>query len=143
MEKIKNVVFDLGGVLVGLDFDRCTAAFRSLGMDAVAELINPCYPAEMIGRLEHGDITFHEACDEMRRLSGTPKVTDDEIARAYGAFLTEIPVEKLRQIDRLRRRGFRTYVLSNNNPASMEYIRRMFTADGKSMDAYFDAVYLS
>lgn len=27
MEKIKNVVFDLGGVLVGLDFDRCTAAF--------------------------------------------------------------------------------------------------------------------
>lgn len=143
MEKIKNVVFDLGGVLVGLDFDRCTAAFRSLGMDAVAELINPCYPAEMIGRLEHGDITFHEACDEMRRLSGTPKVTDDEIARAYGAFLTEIPVEKLRQIDRLRRRGFRTYVLSNNNSASMEYIRRMFTADGKSMDAYFDAVYLS
>ncbi|MEF2793044.1 MAG: HAD family phosphatase, partial [Alistipes dispar] len=120
MEKIKNVVFDLGGVLVGLDFDRCTAAFRSLGMDAVAELINPCYPADMIGRLEHGDITFHEACDEMRRLSGTPKVTDDEIARAYGAFLTEIPVEKLRQIDRLRRRGFRTYVLSNNNPASME-----------------------
>ena len=143
MEKIKNVVFDLGGVLVGLDFDRCTAAFRSLGMDAVAELINPCYPAEMIGRLEHGDITFHEACDEMRRLSGTPKVTDDEIARAYGAFLTEIPVEKLRQIDRLRRRGFRTYVLSNNNPASMEVIRGEFTADGHTMDDYFDKVYLS
>ena len=143
MEKIKNVVFDLGGVLVGLDFDRCTAAFRSLGMDAVAELINPCYPADMIGRLEHGDISFHEACDEMRRLSGTPKVTDDEIARAYGAFLTEIPVEKLRQIDRLRRRGFRTYVLSNNNPASMEVIRGEFTADGHTMDDYFDKVYLS
>lgn len=44
MEKNQNVVFDLGGVLVGLDFDRCTAAFRSLGMNPVAELINPCYP---------------------------------------------------------------------------------------------------
>ena len=143
MEKIKNVVFDLGGVLVGIDLDRCTAAFRSLGMDAVAELVNPYYPAEMLGRLEHGDITFHEACDEMRRLSGTPEVTDDEIAHAYGVFLTEIPVAKLRQIDRLRQRGFRTYVLSNNNTASMEYVRRMFTADGKTMDDYFDAVYLS
>ena len=143
MEKIKNVVFDLGGVLVGLDFDRCTAAFRSLGMDAVAELINPCYPADMIGRLEHGDITFHEACDEMRRLSGTPEVTDAQIAWAYGQFLVRIPVAKLRQIDALRERGIRTCVLSNNNPASMKYIRRMFTADGKSMDAYFDAVYLS
>lgn len=143
MEKIKNVVFDLGGVLVDLDLNRCIAAFRTLGMDAVAELINPYYPAEMIGRLEHGDITFHEACEEMRRLSGTPDVPDERIAWAYGEFLVTIPVAKLRQIEALRRRGIRTYVLSNNNPASMEYIRRMFTADGKSMDAYFDAVYLS
>lgn len=143
MDKIKNVVFDLGGVLVGIDLNRCIAAFRKLGMDAVAEIINPYYPAEMIGRLEHGDITFHEACNQMRALSGTPEVTDDEIARAYGEFLTEIPVAKLRQIDDLRRRGFRTYVLSNNNTASMEYVRRMFTTDGKTMDDYFDAVYLS
>ena len=70
MNTIKTVVFDLGGVLVDLDIDRCTGAFRSLGMDAVADLINPYYPAEMIGRLEHGVISFHEACDEMRRLSG-------------------------------------------------------------------------
>ena len=123
MNTIKTVVFDLGGVLVDLDIDRCTGAFRSLGMDAVADLINPYYPAEMIGRLEHGVISFHEACDEMRRLSGTP--------------------EKLRQIDALRERGIRTCVLSNNNPASMKYIRRMFTADGKTMDDYFDAVFLS
>ena len=44
MEKIKNVVFDLGGVLVDLDLNRCIAAFRTLGMDAVAELINPTTP---------------------------------------------------------------------------------------------------
>ena len=135
MNTIKTVVFDLGGVLVDLDIDRCTGAFRSLGMDAVADLINPYYPAEMIGRLEHGIISFHEACDEMRRLSGTPEVTDAQIAWAYGQFLVRIPVAKLRQIDALRERGIRTCVLSNNNPASMKYIRRMFTADGKTMDA--------
>ena len=143
MNTIKTVVFDLGGVLVDLDIDRCTGAFRSLGMDAVADLINPYYPAEMIGRLEHGVISFHEACDEMRRLSGTPEVTDAQIAWAYGQFLVRIPVAKLRQIDALRERGIRTCVLSNNNPASMKYIRRMFTADGKTMDDYFDAVFLS
>ena len=143
MNTIKTVVFDLGGVLVDLDIDRCTGAFRSLGMDAVADLINPYYPAEMIGRLEHGDITFHEACEEMRRLSGTPDVPDERIAWAYGEFLVTIPVTKLRQIEALRRRGIRTYVLSNNNPASMEFVRRMFTADGHDMEYYFDAVYLS
>ena len=143
MNTIKTVVFDLGGVLVDLDIDRCTGAFRSLGMDAVADLINPYYPAEMIGRLEHGVISFHEACDEMRRLSGTPEITDAQIAWAYGQFLVRIPVAKLRQIDALRERGIRTCVLSNNNPASMEFVRRMFTADGHDMEYYFDAVYLS
>mgnify|MGYP001519751911 FL=1 len=110
MNTIKTVVFDLGGVLVDLDIDRCTGAFRSLGMDAVADLINPYYPAEMIGRLEHGVISFHEACDEMRRLSGTPEVTDAQIAWAYGQFLVRIPVAKLRQIDALRERGIRTTI---------------------------------
>lgn len=126
-----------------LDIERCQASFRRLGMDAVAELINPYYPAEMLGRLEHGLISFHEMCDEMRQLAGTPAVTDEEIGRAYGDFLTGVPVAKMRQIEQLRRRGIHTYVLSNNNPSSMRFIREMFTADGKRMEDYFDRIYLS
>ena len=143
MESIKNVVFDLGGVLVPLDMERCIAAFRHLGMDAVAELINPCYPAEMLGRPEPRDITFHQTCDEMRRLAGRPDIPDERTAWAYGQFLVAVPVAKLRAIERLRSRGIRTYVLSNNNPASMLFIRGMFRADGHTMEEYFDRIYLS
>lgn len=143
MEQIENVVFDLGGVLVDLDIERCRAAFRHLGMDAVAEIIQPYYPVEMIGLLEQGEISFHEACERMRQLAGTPEVTDGQIDRAYGAFHLGIPVAKLRQIDRLRGCGIRTYVLSNNNTAAMGHIRRLFTADGKRMEDYFDRIYLS
>ncbi|MBP6449483.1 MAG: HAD family phosphatase, partial [Alistipes sp.] len=110
MKDIKNVIFDLGGVLVDLDIERCTAAFRELGMNRVAGLINPCYPAEMIGRLERGDLSFHEACDAMRKLDGRYDVTDAQIAGAYGAFLAGVPVWKLRQVERLRGAGIRTYV---------------------------------
>ncbi len=143
MTMIRNVVFDLGGVLVGLDIERCRAAFRSLGMDAVARVIDPCYPAEMIGRLESGQITFHEACDEMRDLCKRPDITDEQIAWAYGEFLTGVAPEKIEMLETLRRRGIRTYVLSNNNPASMRCIRAMFAAGGRSMDECFDHIYLS
>lgn len=143
MKDIKNVIFDLGGVLVDLDIDRCIAAFRELGMPKVADLINPYYPAEMIGQLERGDISFHEACDRMRKLDGRPDVTDAQIAGAYVSFLVDVPVVKLRQIMRLREAGVRTYVLSNNNPPSMAAIRGEFTADGHTMDDYFDKIYLS
>ena len=136
MNTIKTVVFDLGGVLVDLDIDRCTGAFRSLGMDAVADLINPYYPAEMIGRLEHGDITFHEACEEMRRLSGTPDVPDERIAWAYGEFLVTIPVAKLRQIEALRRRvehgvyGYATVPESYYGAVTSWFARRHSWAPG-------------
>lgn len=119
MNTIRNVVFDLGGVLVELDIERCRRAFRDLGMEAVAEIVQPYYPVEVIGRLEGGEISFHEACDEMRRLAGRPDIPDERIAWAYGQFLVDVPVAKLRAIERLRSRGIRTYVLSNNNPASM------------------------
>lgn len=143
MNTIRNVVFDLGGVLVELDIERCRRAFRDLGMEAVAEIIQPYYPVEMIGRLEGGEISFHEACDEMRHLAGRPDIPDERIAWAYGQFLVDVPVAKLRAIERLRSRGIRTYVLSNNNPASMEVVRRMFRCDGHAMEHYFDRIYLS
>lgn len=143
MSTIKNVVFDLGGVLVDLDIEQCREAFRTLGMPQVAQIINPYHPAEMIGRLESGAITFGETCDEMRTLCARPEITDEQIAWAYGEFLLGAPVEKMRQIAALRRAGLRTYVLSNNNPSSMVFIRRMFEADGHTMDDYFDKMYLS
>lgn len=143
MNHIKSVIFDLGGVLVGIDLARCIAAFEALGMPRVARLINPYYPAEMIGRLEAGEITFAKMCDQMRALDNRMEVTDDQIEAAYGAFLTGVPVYKLRQIERLRKAGIRTYVLSNNNPASMKVIRRQFTVDGRKMEDYFDKIYLS
>lgn len=143
MKHIDNVVFDLGGVLVDLDLERCRRRFLDLGMDEVARLVDPCYPAEVFGRLERGDISLHEACDAMRALSDTPDVTDDAIAAAYGAFVTGVPVKKLRMIGRLRGQGLHTYVLSNNNPASMRVIRELFEADGRRMEDYFDRIYLS
>lgn len=142
-DSIRNVVFDLGGVLVDLDIECCRTAFRRLGMDAVADLIQPYYPVEMIGSLERGDITFHEACERMRALSGRPEIPDERIAEAYGEFLRHVPATKLRAIDRLRSRGIRTYVLSNNNPAAMEVVRRLFRVDGKTMEDYFDRIHLS
>ena len=63
--------------------------------------------------------------------------------RIDGWYNSLITPNGLLQIEALRRRGIRTYVLSNNNPASMEFVRRMFTADGHDMEYYFDAVYLS
>lgn len=143
MEGIEQVVFDLGGVLVDLDAERCRQALAAIGLERIAAIVDPYYPAEMIGRMERGDLTFHETCEEIRRASGARDVSDEAIGNAYNALIAGIPVGKLRQIETLRRRGIRTYVLSNNNPNSMRRIRELFEADGRTMESYFDKIYLS
>ena len=42
--KIKNVVFDLGGVLINLDFDNCLNAFRKAGFQDVYKRQNQYHP---------------------------------------------------------------------------------------------------
>lgn len=140
---IENIVFDLGGVLVDIDLERCREAFRRIGMPQMAEFIDAYHPAAMIGRMEAGELTPHETCDEIRRLTGRPETPDETILEAYTRIITGVPAAKIRMVDALRRRGFRTYVLSNNNPASMKLIRAAFEHEGLPMELCFDKMYLS
>lgn len=142
-EKIENVVFDLGGVLVDIDLERCREAFRRIGMPQMAAFIDAYHPAAMIGRMEAGELSVHETCDEIRRLTGRTEATDEAIAGAYTEIITGIPAAKIRQVAALRRRGVHTYVLSNNNPASMALIRAAFEREGLPMEVCFERMYLS
>ena len=144
LKNIKNVVFDLGGVICDLEMDRVVEAFREIGMPKMAALMDPCYPAEVNERMESGQLSWEEACDEMRRIDNRPEVTNGEIEWVYREFLARVDRKKLEVIDRLRSQGLRTYVLSNTNPSAINIVRdRVREASGRELESYFDALYLS
>ena len=143
LQDIKNVMFDLGGVIIDLELDRVRACFEEIGMPKMAALMDPCYPAEVNERMESGQISWEEACDEMRRLDNRPDITNDQIKWVYEEFLARIDEEKLRTIEQLRARGLRTYILSNTNPVAIEIAREHFRRHGREMDELFDGIYLS
>lgn len=144
LKNIKNVVFDLGGVICDLEMDRVVEAFREIGMPKMAALMDPCYPAEVNERMESGQLSWEEACDEMRRIDNRPEVTNGEIEWVYREFLARVDRKKLEVIDRLRQQGLRTYVLSNTNPSAINIVRdRVREASGRELESYFDALYLS
>lgn len=144
LRKIKNIVFDLGGVICDLEVERVMEAFREIGMPKMAALMDPCYPAEVNERMESGQIGWEEACDEMRRIDNRPEVTNTEIEWVYREFLARVDSSKMATIDRLRAQGFKTYVLSNTNPVAIEIVRdRVREATGRELDSYFDDIFLS
>lgn len=142
LSSIKNIIFDLGGVVVDLDRARCVESFTRIGFPEADKLIDCYHPVEFFNQLERGAITVEELCDIIRSIAGR-EMSNEAICEAYSDFLVEIPLYKLRLIDSLRKRGYKLYALSNINLAVMAKVRRLFAIDGKSMEEYFDHLYLS
>ena len=58
MEGIKNLIIDLGGVLINLTRNRCIEAFENLGVENIREQITNNYQhKDLFERLELGTIS--------------------------------------------------------------------------------------
>ena len=87
MEGIKNLIIDLGGVLINLTRNRCIEAFENLGVENIREQITNNYQhKDLFERLELGTISVEQFRDDIRALSGKP-LTDEQIDTAWIAML--------------------------------------------------------
>lgn len=136
---IRNLLFDLGGVIMDIRRQNCVEAFRRLGMDDPDRYLGEYCQAGPFEGIENGSYTpaqFHSA---IRLLIGK-EVSDEQIDAAFGEFLVGIPVERLRCLECLRR-SFGVYLLSNTNPIMWANgIDRNFRRDGHDADYYFDGI---
>lgn len=139
---VRNLLFDLGGVIMDIDRDRCVSAFLSLGMKDADEMLGLYAQSDVFADLESGKISVGKFHDELRKhISG--QATDQQIDEAFTQFLVGIPVERLTMLRELRKR-FRIYVLSNTNPI-MWYgpIAESFRVEGLEREDYFDGIVTS
>ena len=75
--KYKNIIFDLGGVLAGLDGQRCIEAFNSLGCEKVSYYVEKHLTADLFYDIEIGNITTADFCQEVRRMTGCHASDED------------------------------------------------------------------
>ena len=114
MENLRNIIFDLGGVLVGLDGSRSVAAFNRLGCEDVSRYIEEHRTEDLFLRIELGLISTREFCEEVRRMTGTT-APDDEIVAAWNALIVLPTAARRRGLQALRQAGHRLFLLSNTN----------------------------
>lgn len=139
---IKNLLFDLGGVIMDLDRSRCVRAFEALGMKDADEFLGLYGQKGAFLALEAGEISADEFHDSVRGLFSHP-VSDEEIDNAFNEFLVGIPVERLRALRELRKR-YPVYLLSNTNPIMIgSKIAEEFRHEGLEMADYFDGIVTS
>lgn len=143
MKDIRNVVIDLGGVMIDLNRERCVAAFEDLGLEGVDNMLGLYRQEEPFLSVETGRISTAEFYDKLRSLIGK-EVEDSTLESAFDAFLVELPVARLAALRRLRAKGYRTYMISNTNAIMYDgWIKRAFMQEGLRVGDYFDGIVTS
>ena len=110
---IKNIVFDLGGVLCGLDAERCIRAFHQIGAEEVAVYVEEHRVEDLFLQSELGYITTEEFCEEVRRITHRP-IDDEKTVWAWNELLTGITPERRQAVLELSKK-YRLFILSNTN----------------------------
>lgn len=140
---IRNIIFDLGGVLLNIDYQATINEFKKLGMKDFDEFFTQAGQHQLFDRLDKGVISPPDFREELRDLSGI-EATDDEIDSAWNAMLLDLPAKRLALLERVGR-GYHTFLLSNTNsihyPGYMDYLNRHYGIT--DLSALFDKQYLS
>lgn len=143
MDKIKNIIFDLGGVVIDLQRLKAVEALEKLGLKDAAVLLGEYAQKGPFLMLETGHMSSSEMYDLLLPQCG-PGTSCNDIRDAFEQFLRDLPVERLRLIEKLREKGYRLYVLSNTNPIMFHHwIENAFRKDGKTVNDYFDGIVVS
>lgn len=143
MSTIKNIIFDLGGVIIDLDRDQAVRSFEAIGVEDANQLIDAYEQKWIFQDLETGRIGVQEFCDKLREHTGKDLPFED-IKKAWMGFIVDTPQYKLDYIWELRKH-YKLYLLSNTNPIiQLEWAQTsQFTEAGRPINAYFDKLYTS
>lgn len=143
MNTIKNIIFDLGGVLLNIDTAKTNAAFESLGVKDFKNNYTLNKADALFDHLEMGTISEAEFYNGIRTISGLP-LNDADIRAAWNALLLDFRTESLQCLEQLPGK-YQLYLLSNTNSIHHTAFHRSFTQQtGRSnFDAYFTKAYYS
>lgn len=139
---IKNLIFDLGGVVIDLDLSATFSAFAKLSGSTLEQtILHQNLPFFM--QYEKGLITSSEFRDQFRALIDAP-LTDESIDVAWSAMLKDIPAERILLIEELKP-YFNMVVLSNTNEIHIQEFNKILSSESthNSLHSLFDQVYFS
>ena len=139
---IKNIAFDLGGVVIALNYEQAVRRFEAIGLKDARQRLDAFEQKGIFGDLESGRITAEDFRRELSGLVGR-NLTMDECSMAWRGYVDHVPKRNLEALLSLRARGFKVCLLSNTNPFIMQWAEKDFDGDCHPISHFFDALYLS
>ncbi len=142
--KIKNIIFDFGGVIFNIDYQKPIAEFKKLGFENFDLFYDKSAQVNLFDQLEMGLIDQSFFVNELKKTAPDLDVSSQEIIDAWNSILLDIPQPRVNLIHQLHKQ-YSTFLLSNTNEI---HVKKFLDIVDKTMTndyfmSAFDNVYFS
>ncbi len=140
---IKNIIFDLGGVIININYQLTLAEFKKIGLKDVDKIYTQFSQLDWFDKYDRGGISSETFISEFSKFL-TPGTSPEQIINAWNAMLLDFPRERAELLLKLKER-YRTFLLSNTNDIHINYffhrIKELYGYD--EMKSFFEKDYYS
>jgi putative hydrolase of the HAD superfamily len=139
---IKNILFDLGGVILDINIQATLKRFYELGFPPELLQYPDSMQTDIFFKYQTGKLNTEQFRNEIRNATGI-EMRDGEFDQAWNAMLVGIPKERTALLKRLSKR-YNLYMLSNTSEMHVQVFEKMYMdTAGESMHEVFKKIYYS
>jgi putative hydrolase of the HAD superfamily len=139
---IRHIIFDLGGVLLNIDYKLTEKAFVELGIANFSDLYSQMRQTTLFDDFETGKTTRAQFVQALQEAAGIP-LSEDQVYTAWNAMLLDFPLRRLQLLQQLRL-YHDLVLLSNTNEVHEEAFNKILKdTHGINLTTFFDRVYYS
>ena len=119
MKNIDNIIFDLGNVILDIDYQNTIDAFKKIGVPNASSFYSKSSQLNIFNQLETGHISKQNFILEIQKI--VPKASASQIINAWNAILQDLPNERIEILKNIKDK-FSIFLLSNTNSIHIEKI---------------------
>ena len=141
MKKYDNIIFDLGNVILNIDYQSTVKAFEKIGLKNAREMYSKSEQKKIFDQLETGHISSEKFILEIQKI--IPNATKSSIIKSWNAIIKDLPSSRLKILQKLKKK-FKIFLLSNTNQIHIDHIINKLGKEKYEMFYHlFDKVYFS
>lgn len=141
-EGLEAIIFDLGGVILNLNYQLTIDAFKALGIVDFDNMYTQAKQNDLFDRFETGQISSQHFINSLLPYlqNGT---NPNKVVQAWNAMILDFPIQRLELLDKLKNK-YRIFLLSNTNDIHLQEVKRSLakTTD-RSLESFFEKTYVS
>ena len=140
---IKHIIFDLGGVILNIDYKLTEQAFIEAGITNFPELYSQLRQTDLFDKFEIGAMPAAEFVSELQKAAPSP-ISKMQVLDAWNAMILEYPLRRLQILQQLRL-YYDLFLLSNTNEVHEATFNNVLMRNHgiPNIGVFFDKIYLS